>query len=193
MGRCRRRACARAFTLVEMMIVVALIGVLSLVAVVSYHKWVKHAARVEAHDILEQIREQQEHFLAENGVYLNVTGSIALAAQTQIAPAIDYPLKQPGKSKTQWGAACTWCTNDWSKLNVNVTAPVIFGYALQADNAAAPPAITINGTAFAGLASMAGAPWFVAEADGDLDGTGQWTSVYAISGTNQLYVDGEGR
>jgi type IV pilus assembly protein PilA len=175
---------ARAFTLIEAMVVVALVGILAVVAGVAYRKWVLNSYVGEAQGMLGNIRSAEETFRAENSAYLSVS--------TDLTTASLYPLTAPiGNLKTQWGAN----PGLWAALNVNPNGPVRFGYALIADNsgAAAPPA-AINGTAV-NLAAMQGQPWYVAEAICDLDSdstTNPSTTVYAVSGTNQITVLNEG-
>jgi hypothetical protein len=35
-------------------------------------------------------------------------------------------------------------------------------------------------------------PWYVVEADADVDGNGIFCNVYGLSGTNQIYINNEG-
>ena len=180
----------RAFTLIEAMIVVVIVGVLALVATVAYRKWVLNSYVGEAQNMLGNIRSAEETFRAENSGYLNVSNGLSLSSL--------YPATTPiGNLKTAWGAACTVCTGgSWAALNVNPDAPVRFGYAVIASNdpGADPPA-AINGTAV-NLTVMKGKPWYVAEAICDLDSdstTAPSTTAYAVSGTNQIFVLNEGR
>jgi type IV pilus assembly protein PilA len=181
---------ARAFTLIEAMVVVALVGILAVVAGVAYRKWVLNSYVGEAQSMLGNIRSAEESFRAENSAYLNVSKDLTSASL--------YPMVSPiGNSKTGWGAACTVClTGSWDALNVNPNGAVRFGYAVIADNSNtnAPPT-AINGTAV-NLAVMQGQPWYVAEAICDLDSdstSAPSTTAYASSGTNQIVVLNEGQ
>jgi prepilin-type N-terminal cleavage/methylation domain-containing protein len=191
MGYCRR---SRGVTLIEAMIVVAIIGVLALLAVVGYRHWVRSAFVAEGQDMVSNIRSAEEAFLAENGAgYLDVSGNLG-AGYT-------YPLQHPTNSKTAWGGACTWCKNPsvgWSGLNVASAAPLIFGYSVIADAAQPPsarvPTIQVNGGPLTfGNMGVNGAPWYFIEADANVSGDGvSFTHVYGMSGTNTIYVVGEG-
>ncbi|HZU83560.1 MAG TPA: prepilin-type N-terminal cleavage/methylation domain-containing protein [Polyangiaceae bacterium] len=179
----RRRA--RAFSLIEAMIVVIIVGVLAVIAVVAYRRWVRTAYLAEAQDMVTHIRAAEEAFRAENGGYLNISNGLG--------PGHDYPRLTPDKNKTQWGGACVACNAgvSWSSLNIEVSAPVVFGYSLVASNSAAPSiSKTVNGTAL-DLSAMT-PPWYFIEADGDEDGNGVFTHVYAMSGNNRVFVDNEG-
>jgi prepilin-type N-terminal cleavage/methylation domain-containing protein len=181
----------RAFTLIEVMIVVVIAGVLVLLADVAYRRWVLNSYMGEAQNMVANIRTAEEAFRAENSGYLNVSSTLSAASL--------YPSTSPAESKTtQWGLPCTGCskTTSWQALNVNPDGPVRFGYAVIADNTgtASPPSITVNGQ-LANLSSMTGQPWYIAEAicDMDNDSTTPNTTVYGVTGTNQLFVSNEGQ
>ena len=180
---------ARAFTLIEVMIVVVIVGVLALVATVAYRKWILASYVGEAQDMLGNIRVSEEAFRAENTDYLNVSGGLAKANL--------YPTITPtGNSKTAWGASPGY----WASLNVNPSAPVRFGYAVIADKnntgnpVALPTGVQNNGVAV-DLTPLQGQPWFVATAICDIasDGNLPDTTLYAVSGTNQIFVNNEGQ
>jgi prepilin-type N-terminal cleavage/methylation domain-containing protein len=184
----------RGFTLIEAMIVVAVVGILAVLAVVAYQRWVKTSFVAEGQDMVTHIRSAEEAFYGENGAYLDVSGNVG--------DGFSYPLPHPANSKTAWGGPCTGCTSpgtgNWNGLNVTSAAPVIFGYSVVADQAKAPgtrlPGITVNGATLDMTAMGTGAPWYFVEADANISGDKvNYVHVYGMSGTNTLYVDGEGK
>jgi type IV pilus assembly protein PilA len=178
---------ARAFTLVEVMIVVAIVGILAVLAMIGYRKWVLTAYLAEAHDMVSNIRAAEESYRAENGAYLNVS--------TALEPPHMYPAATPGQFKTGWGSPCTTCTstNAWSILNIETKGPLAFGYAVVSGDVGVGtlPTITIDG-ASVDLTNLANGPWYVVEAAGDMNGNSIFTKVYGLSIGGPLLIDNEG-
>ena len=181
---------ARAFTLIEAMMVVTLVGILAVLATVAYRRWTHTAYLAEAQDMVANIRAAEESFRAENGGYLTIS--------SQLGPGFDDPAKTPGQMKTAWGGVCDWCTNDWKGLSVAPSAPVAFGYSLIAANSSttsggAPvvaPALTVNGNSM--HTDQMTPPWYIIEADGDTDGNQVYAHVYGLSATNMIFTENEG-
>jgi prepilin-type N-terminal cleavage/methylation domain-containing protein len=183
----RRRA---GFTLIEAMIVVVIIGITATLAVVAYRKWVQTSHLAEAQDLVSHIRSAEDTFRSENGVtYLPVSGNLG--------PPYDYPAPTPGAFKTGWGGPCATCvhTNSWQQLAVQPSGPVMFGYSVVTNpvtdptgaNTTPPTTVVVNGVTM-NLTSLQGQPWYVIRADGDYFGTGSFTTLYAISGNNQVFI-----
>jgi type IV pilus assembly protein PilA len=181
---------ARGFTLVELMIVVAIVGVLAVLAVVGYRKLVQSSHVSEATGMVQNIRVAQESYHSETQQYANVSGNL----QTFYPKAPQYQVV------TAWGAACTAaCPGGvpWSALPVHVDGPVMFGYATIAGipgGTPPPVSVQVNGQALA-FPQAPTTDWYIIAAEGDLDGTpGQTndTNVYATSWSNQVFVDRDG-
>src|SRR5215469_2110585 len=104
---------SRAFSLIEAMIVVVLVGLLAVIADLAYRRWVRTAYLSEAQDMVANIRAAEESFRAENGGYLSISDGLG--------PDHDYPAAPPGKAKWMWGGNCTHCPANpqaWVALNV---------------------------------------------------------------------------
>lgn len=163
------------FTLVELMITVAIIGVLALLATVGYARWLRTSKTAEATSMLGAIKGAQETFRAEYLRYLDVSAG-SLDAM--------YPTSTPTDSKVAWNpAACagTPVCNGFMQLNVHADSQVYYRYSTVAFPATGAPA-AVDGRTFS---TMANDPWFVARARGDLNGDGvmssYWTSSFSTT------------
>jgi type IV pilus assembly protein PilE len=65
------------FTLVELMIVVAIIGILAAIAYPSYDDYVKRGNRTEGQALLSDASARQERYFAQNNAYITSNGDIA--------------------------------------------------------------------------------------------------------------------
>jgi prepilin-type N-terminal cleavage/methylation domain-containing protein len=183
---------ARAFTLIEAMIVAVIVSILAVLAIVAYRRWTYSSWVGEAQDMVANIRSAQESFYAENGSYLNVSGS----------RTIFYPSQSPGAFKTDWNVpgGCANCTlpNGWETLNVRPDGPVAFGYSVIAGDGVAVQAssigtVTVNNQSLDYSKMINSKPWYFVEAKGNISGDGvHFTYVYGMSGTNHIYIDHEG-
>ncbi|RMX07993.1 type IV pilin protein [Corticibacter populi] len=57
------------FTLIELMITVAIVGILAAIAYPNYQEYVYRSRRVEGQSLLHDAAARQERFRAQNGVY----------------------------------------------------------------------------------------------------------------------------
>jgi type IV pilus assembly protein PilE len=73
-----RQRLRRGFTLIELMIVVAIVGVLAMVAYPSYIKQVQKSRRADAITALNRIAQAQERWRANQSTYSNVLTSAGL-------------------------------------------------------------------------------------------------------------------
>ncbi|WP_319004934.1 type IV pilin protein [Microbulbifer aggregans] len=105
----------RGFTLIELMIVVAVIGVLAGIAIPSYQEHVKKARRADAQGALMGLAQAMEKHFTVNGTYV---GAGSDNNNTTGAPAI-FPTEAPLDGGTKF-------------YNLRITAADAVSYTLQA-------------------------------------------------------------
>ena len=103
------------FTLIELMVVVAIIGILSAVAIPAFVRFQLRAKAVEAGVNLQAISKTQESYFAEFGTYVSVS--------TPVPAAI------PGTRKVPWPGSAGFDTLGWGP-----EGSVYFQYVVSADN-----------------------------------------------------------
>jgi type IV pilus assembly protein PilA len=182
-SRPRRRAVHAGFTLIELMIVVAIVGILAVIAVVGYRKIVLTAKVTEAKNVVSGVRIAQESYKVERGVYANIGPALCPKANSGT-----------GQFKTGWDPTCGGGPT-WAALPVHIDGPVQFGYATiaQVGSAAAPGSVG-QPTPFVTIPATVGTnPWYYVTASADLDGTGGlFTEVVGTSWQNTIFVANEG-
>ncbi len=190
----RGRQARRAFTLVELMIVVAIVSVLAMLAVVGYSKLVGSAHTSEATQMIQSIRTAQEAYHAETQTYVSTSATLTGGL---------YPNAAPSNIKTSWGgpiitgspcnppAPSLGC---WAALPIHVDAALMFGYATiggVAGNLGFPAVPLINGAAIT-LPTATPSDWYFISAIGDYNANGIQCTVIGTSFTNDLFINNDG-
>ncbi|KTT67371.1 pilus assembly protein PilE [Pseudomonas oryzihabitans] len=90
---------ARGFTLIELMITVAIVGILAGIAYPSYQSYVLRSHRSEGQALLNEAAARMERYYAQNNAYTNkvsdlniVNSKTAAGSQTVLSPSGYYEL-----------------------------------------------------------------------------------------------------
>jgi len=169
------------------MAVVAIVGILSTLAVYGVRKYINSSKASEAIQMLGSIKAAQETYKTETFGYLDVSGSHTLAASTY------YPMTAPSNKAYGWGDVSTAQGKAFQTLGVTADAPVRFAYGCAAgDGSNAIPGAGTSFTVPNWPTASNGAPWYVVRAVGDLDADSIQSIYVSASFTGQIIVDKEG-
>jgi type IV pilus assembly protein PilE len=110
------------FTLIELMITLAIVAILAGIGYPSYETYMKRSRRSEAQQLLASIASREAQYLLDSRMYTNVIGATGLNANTE-----------------RWtctpSGAPTTCSTSYYDITIAV------------NNAATPPTFTVTATA----------------------------------------------
>lgn len=168
----RRLARSRGYTLTELMIVVAMIGVLASLAVVGYRKYVNSAKISEPLSLVQSIRAAEEEFKDKTMTYLNVS--------TNYFPRSSFDAKKMGWANTGHPDYLKWQT-----LGVVASGPVRFGYKVNSGAAGTAVNVPIDYQPNPSIPTPAN-PWYIVQAKGDPNEDGKPTVLLAASFSTEI-------
>jgi prepilin-type N-terminal cleavage/methylation domain-containing protein len=179
---------SRGFTLVEMLITVAMIGVLSVVAIAGYRRYVHAAQSSEAKVVMGLIRNGLESYRQDTNAYPSCFLTSTLSTY--------YPNSTPNDTRWVWERSGDPNYNTcWKQLGVHPDAPVRYGYAVSVGVAPTspgpldsafkhPPTWPNNFTA--------GTPWYVVAAKNVHVANNSASLLVTSSWDGTIYSEGDG-
>lgn len=183
-------------TLIELMIVVAIVAVLAAVSIPAYQGYVMRGYLSEATSSIPAIKSAEEAYFTINGCYIEAVGN---------------PVAVPSGTKSAWENIAGW---NQAGLNVRPDSQVRFQYRVVATNAVgcgAPtgtPATVVNAVEFApetcigsnrvgaggalvDTAFTSASDWYVISIRGDLDGDGVASNIVSAIDSSTIFMCNE--
>jgi len=192
MSALSRRARQRAFTLVELMVVVVIVSVLGVIGLASFRSRIFGSKTSDGLAMMQSMRAAEERWRSENLTYLNVTQTAAW-----------YPATPSARTKRAFYnlGTCgvpTPNTDDcrWKLLNPTKTgSSTEFGFMLTAGpplQAMTEPLAEAKPSNWAQWPSSPPDHWFVLQAIADMDGDGVYSKLVASSIRGDVYHENDG-
>jgi type II secretory pathway pseudopilin PulG len=165
----------------ELMTVVAIVGVLSAMAIPTFSDYIYKSRATEATEFLGVIRLREESYRSEFGAYCPTLPPEK--SPTQLTSLDTKSNLNPDPSTTGKNSKYWTSTAEWRQLGATPSGAVRFGYGVVAGD---PSNI-------GGLPASLGFQtrpdfWWVARAVGDLDGDGTYVMFEAYSGSKGVFI-----
>jgi len=195
------------FTLIELMIVVAIVAILVTVAIVSYTRYIKNGRILDGRAFITTIQARQESYFQRFGYYVDVTGHAFYPAL-----ATDEPVAK------EWCPSGTCPGNNWDALGARPEkGSTYFQFIVYASIPVWDNTNHVMVHALAGSAATLGIPaqplattgrpqhpWYYAIGQADMDGSGaacpgdpptlgECTVVYTTSARSEIVTLNEGK
>ena len=167
--------------------VLAMVGIMSTLAIVSYRKIVNAAQASEAKSMIQGIRVGEEAYKAEMLVYLSCSSNF-----------VDWYPQKGNDTKMNWAQPgdkrYTDPAKGWQLLNVQSDGPVRFGYAVVAgiagQDAVPPPDANIQIKGWP-PSLPDGTPWYAIQAMNHRPGAAKPTVFVSFSTSSEIFVANE--
>src|SRR5262245_44275258 len=169
----------RGFTLIELMIVVAIIGILAAIAIPNFLQYQMKSRQSEAKTNLQAIKTSEVAFNSERGCFVGINGEgvVAPAGGTKSTPFTWGIGNLPQPPGTLWCVVGGVFAGNFSDIGFKATGNVMFRYGVDATTVAAPGLYTtiVSCGLYPGVTATAatgalGNNNFVAVAKTNLDG-----------------------
>ncbi len=176
----RRAQGKRGFTLIELLAVVAMIGVLSALAIVGFKKYMNASRTADARAIIAAIRVAEESYRSETLTYRNCSNNLTDY----------YPAAAPNGKKRHWVQPSHAQFNNWMALNVATDNPTQYVFAVVAGAAGTTPPST-NTNFKPSWPNPTTEPWYVIQGAGDANADGTYCMFVATSFNGEIYVEND--
>jgi prepilin-type N-terminal cleavage/methylation domain-containing protein len=167
------------YSLMELMIVVAITGILAAVAIPSFSSYIQKSRTSEAVEFLGVIKLRQEAYRAEFGTYY-VCGGVNLPANIAFVPYGAGTMKNAHKEVFPTSNTC------FAAIGARPGGDVRFGYGWAAGLPSQASSLP-SGTGGYGLTTNDYDHYFIAQAVTDLDGDGTVCTYELTSFTRQVW------
>jgi prepilin-type N-terminal cleavage/methylation domain-containing protein len=182
----RRRAATRGFTLTELMAVVVISGILASLAIATLRQRAFASDVTSAKVVVRTIVAAEEHYRAENQIYLNVS----TAGGAGWYPLIPAKNAKYAFFRTPPGSVADPESVKWRMLGPDIRQPVTFGFKA---NAGLPDTTPVLDNELAGTALPPPVePWYLVQARADADGDGVGCMVAAASWIPEMFSVNDG-
>lgn len=89
--RNKKKTRSRGFTLIELMIAVAIIALLAAIAVPSYKSYIVRSNRAAAQAVLMDIAQRQQQYLLDNRSYAPDTATLGVSVPSKVSSVYNIP------------------------------------------------------------------------------------------------------
>lgn len=181
---------SRGFTLVELLVVVAMVGILAALAIVGFRKYINSAGIAEPKAMIQLIRQGEVQYKLDAAQYLGCAGCGALGCGQGAGTLTSYyPMATPSSKKYTWQQPSPEY-DCWRRMNVTTDGTVRFGYAVVAGGPADAVKQPVGFTQLGAFQQPSDA-WFVVQAAGDRDEDSEQALLCANSWSNEIYFEND--